>query len=649
MASLALSVLCGAAVMAGGVLVDTATADSTITITMANGGSIRYDEPTGIRFETTYSGDFTSVNLSNYSFGTLVLPTDKLGEGEQLTHETADVVNIVKKVWYSETDTDKVLYAVITGIEEEDYGRELAARSYYKDKSTGEYTYSTTTVKRSVAQVAANRLNMGDTEAALWTYVNAVAQGVTVSTSTLEMVVGGKETLTATTSPASYNVVWSSADETIATVDKNGTITAVKKGTVEITAKFGEYESICTVTIGDYIQKDGGEFTYTTANPTAERYAATTDVIGTRTGVYKYTGDASADDWTNKLKLTTVGHLSSEGSAARVAALNEWKTSGYKYATFDIYMTKGSLVRITALETSTTSITDMLIAGSTYGASNAEKGDNANIQVYNLDSTAEVSKIANDTWYTVVIDYTNIDVAEYETVANSVYSYVELGGARGTFYVDNVRYYANDTWKNELKGYRQYDGSEFVTASTLAEGSSYALEASEIYGRTGVYKFTSVVSGWKDKLSVKQTNYSGTQFVGTTPGSAIKNMQAQNYAYVTFDVLCISGGIAISSPEYTVTDGVYTFKDQTYRNSWATETAASKSSNIVIYKSDDAEKTDLTAGLSTKTWYTVVVKYDVDATYGGSGLHGIDISSIHGSTVFYFDNVRYYSYNPLEA
>jgi uncharacterized protein YjdB len=44
--------------------------------------------------------------------------------------------------------------------------------------------------------------------------------------------------------------VWSSSDESIVTVDKNGKITALtKEGTAIVTAKLGNIEVKCTVTV----------------------------------------------------------------------------------------------------------------------------------------------------------------------------------------------------------------------------------------------------------------------------------------------------------------------------------------------------------------------------------------------------------------
>ncbi|MGN0823613.1 MAG: InlB B-repeat-containing protein [Candidatus Coproplasma sp.] len=63
--------------------------------------------------------------------------------------------------------------------------------------------------------------------------------GISLNKTTSELKVGATETLTATVTPANAdntNVTWSSSDETIATVDNNGKVTALKAGEVIITA-----------------------------------------------------------------------------------------------------------------------------------------------------------------------------------------------------------------------------------------------------------------------------------------------------------------------------------------------------------------------------------------------------------------------------
>ena len=76
--------------------------------------------------------------------------------------------------------------------------------------------------------------------------------GVTLDKSTLTLNVGETGTLTATVTPetATENTVtWSSSDDTIATVDKDGKVTAVAEGTATITAKAGDQSATCAVTV----------------------------------------------------------------------------------------------------------------------------------------------------------------------------------------------------------------------------------------------------------------------------------------------------------------------------------------------------------------------------------------------------------------
>ncbi len=62
---------------------------------------------------------------------------------------------------------------------------------------------------------------------------------------------GNSKILKATTTPASVDVVWSSSDETIATVDQKGKVIGVKEGTCIVTAKIDGTDLIadCIVTV----------------------------------------------------------------------------------------------------------------------------------------------------------------------------------------------------------------------------------------------------------------------------------------------------------------------------------------------------------------------------------------------------------------
>lgn len=66
------------------------------------------------------------------------------------------------------------------------------------------------------------------------------------------------EALIATVTPEDAEVVWSSSDEKIATVDKNGKVSAIKEGTVTITAaiKDTDKKATCIVTITHTVSND---------------------------------------------------------------------------------------------------------------------------------------------------------------------------------------------------------------------------------------------------------------------------------------------------------------------------------------------------------------------------------------------------------
>lgn len=79
-----------------------------------------------------------------------------------------------------------------------------------------------------------------------------VATSVTLNKTTTSIAKGASETLTATVTPegASQTVAWSSSDDTKATVDASGKITAVAEGQATITAKTANNKSAtCTVTV----------------------------------------------------------------------------------------------------------------------------------------------------------------------------------------------------------------------------------------------------------------------------------------------------------------------------------------------------------------------------------------------------------------
>ena len=77
-------------------------------------------------------------------------------------------------------------------------------------------------------------------------------ESVTLDKSSLELTEGETATLTASVKPdnaTNKTVTWSSSRTSVATVDANGTVTAVAEGSATISAKAGDKTAICTVTV----------------------------------------------------------------------------------------------------------------------------------------------------------------------------------------------------------------------------------------------------------------------------------------------------------------------------------------------------------------------------------------------------------------
>jgi len=96
--------------------------------------------------------------------------------------------------------------------------------------------------------------------------------GVTLNKEELTLKVGGSEMLTAEIAPenaAEKTVRWSSDKTEIATVDDNGLVTAVAKGTATITAAAGGKSATCSVTVNPaeelafQLNDDGNGYTVT--------------------------------------------------------------------------------------------------------------------------------------------------------------------------------------------------------------------------------------------------------------------------------------------------------------------------------------------------------------------------------------------------
>ena len=76
-------------------------------------------------------------------------------------------------------------------------------------------------------------------------------KSLSLNKSSLNLIENSTNKLIATTTPAAVDIDWSSSDETVATVDSNGNVKAIKEGQTIITAqiKGADIKSTCIVTV----------------------------------------------------------------------------------------------------------------------------------------------------------------------------------------------------------------------------------------------------------------------------------------------------------------------------------------------------------------------------------------------------------------
>lgn len=220
---------------------------------------VRSDNPAGIRFVTEVSADQLATAES---FGTLVIPKALLDDFQNLVVENDDAANIVAEKWLDEEQT---AYAgVIVGSDENGafvdlpttfYDDVLVARSYAI--VDGEAVYSPTFVEQSIAQVAADALYHGDTNAFLQEIVNVVVPSLAWDVEEVKLnVLGESAAASITTDVKGLIVKYESTDENVAKY-VDGKIVPVGEGTASIVASIGSTQATIDVEVGARKFADG--------------------------------------------------------------------------------------------------------------------------------------------------------------------------------------------------------------------------------------------------------------------------------------------------------------------------------------------------------------------------------------------------------
>ncbi|AVK87058.1 cell adhesion protein [Lysinibacillus sp. B2A1] len=109
-----------------------------------------------------------------------------------------------------------------------------------------------------------------------------VEKSITLDKNNFELLVGSQDKITATVTPDSAKVIWTSGDESIATVDQNGNVTAIREGTAIITATIENTDISATSTV--IVKKPDNAFSsailsITSVNGITKEYDVTNAVL----------------------------------------------------------------------------------------------------------------------------------------------------------------------------------------------------------------------------------------------------------------------------------------------------------------------------------------------------------------------------------
>lgn len=179
--------------------------------------------------------------------------TAKAGEFEATCHITVTVpvtsISLDKTTMTIEEGTTASLTATVQPNDASDKSVEWSS----SDESVAMVENGTVTaVKEGSATIMARA---GDKTAECKVTVSKkviIVTSVELNKSTLELKKGESEILSATVTPddaTDKTITWSTSEASVASVDQNGKVTALKSGTATITAKAGEKTALCSVKV----------------------------------------------------------------------------------------------------------------------------------------------------------------------------------------------------------------------------------------------------------------------------------------------------------------------------------------------------------------------------------------------------------------
>lgn len=295
--------------------VEADAADEADTRFEMTGAAVRFDDPTGLRFEALVGVDLATAE--NVEFGMIIFPKNIM-EMYNISTEYSATTNYHTEITtkaaeyvaqyplidmaaepqavYAETDTEKTtpinytLWGSIAEIQYENLARDWWGVAYAKEGDTYTYAeFSNDVNVRNVvyvASAAASDSAYNYSESQINTLKGFVSKAMykvagkteeeantlvankewatftpTVSAETATLEFGATQKLSVVANDLTLGAEWASDNESVATVNKYGVVEAVGKGTATVTANCMGSELSCVVTVNA-----PAEFTYVPAN-----------------------------------------------------------------------------------------------------------------------------------------------------------------------------------------------------------------------------------------------------------------------------------------------------------------------------------------------------------------------------------------------
>lgn len=233
-------------------------------LTMQEGASIRTFAPTGIRFVSEISkADYDDLSAKDAKFYTLIMP-EKLVPAGGITAEnymTVSAERVPAKNSIAE-NADKVTFSgTLVGEQAEDgtyaeyfpeeaYNMAMTAVSYYTytEDEAETVVFASNPQTYSIAYIASALLASGETDPYYAKITDSVLSGgISFGSESYKLCVG--KTLNTTLNAEGLKAVYTSDNEEVVTIDKEGKLTGVGVGTAKITATIGSKTATANVTV----------------------------------------------------------------------------------------------------------------------------------------------------------------------------------------------------------------------------------------------------------------------------------------------------------------------------------------------------------------------------------------------------------------